>query len=190
MQRIGHGLTDFFINWLRTEKNLSRVGAEGSLTNLASELLKSMTERKRALFDTPSMVAAIYLDPRVKIKLNNTQKECAVLFIKKLYIRMHQLKETDAETTNVENNTLDELNEEFAAAEGDGDEVDTINLMVSLANYDLVRRVDVKCAVMDFWKNRKEEFPLIYPLACVIHSIPAGQCLEERNFSSFGFIRN
>lgn len=30
----------------------------------------------------------------------------------------------------------------------------------------------------------------MYPLASVLHSVPAGQCVEERNFSSFSFIRN
>lgn len=190
MQKVGYGLADFYVSWLRIDKNLDRICLEGTLLNLASELKKALQEYKQQLFDTPSMAAAIFLDPRVKFTLTITQKECATLYLKKLFVRMEQLKEGDVELNETGDNTLDELNVDFALIHGETEELDTSVFLVSLANYDGVKNVNLKHCVMDFWKHHKEQYPLIYPLACAIHAIPAGQALEERNFSSFGYLRS
>lgn len=164
--------------------------AHGTLTNLATEYLSALERHRAELLDTPYMLASIYLDPRVKSKLNTTQKECAILLLKKLFMRAKEIFETPPESNQTPNNTLDELNEEFSDPNNDSVDVLTGALMTAFTAYDAVKHVDLKCSVMDFWKNHKEEHDLIYPLACVIHSIPAGQCFEEQNFSSFGYIRN
>lgn len=190
MQRIGYGLADFQVSWLRIERNLQRIMAEGTMLNLVTELADALNKRKADVFNTPSMVAAIYLDPRVKFKLNNSQKELAILHLKKLHIRLNELNAVEPEEKNIANNTLNELNEEFEVMNGNCEEVDTSQLMLLFAIYDNVKHIDIKCSVMDFWKKCKEEFPLIYPLSCIIHAIPAGQCFEERNFSSFSYINN
>lgn len=192
MQRVGYGLADFYVSWLRIEKNLTRIMAEATLLDLANELMKSLDTRRAELFNTPNMIAAIYLDPRTKYKLTSVQKECAILHLKKLYVRVFQLKNVEIEEQSNGNNTLDELNEEFTTQEGEAipDEVDVSHLLMALTVYDAVKHVDYKLPVMEFWKRNKDEFSLIYPLACVVHAVPAGQCLEERNFSSFSYIRS
>lgn len=187
MQNIGYGLADFCISWLRINKNLERINVGATLLDLATKLIESLEARKAEVFDTPLMLAAIYLDPRIKHQLNIIQKECATLCLKTVFNRI-QNKSTQT-SEELQNNTLDELNEEFAMqSEPVSQPVD--DLIMSLANYDLVKRVDVKRNVMDFWKDHKEEFPLLHSVACIIHAIPAGQCLEERNFSSFSYVRN
>lgn len=190
MQSVGYGLADFCVSWMRIEKNLNRLNADCTQLNLGFELLRELEARKADLFDTPYMLAAIFLDPRIKFKLNNVQKECAILHIKNLYTRMKLLEIKENDTENQHHNTLDELNEEYAATYNTEEHFDTSHLMISLSSYDAVKHVDFKCNVMDFWQEHKQEFPLIYPLACVVHAIPAGQSFEERNFSSFSFIRN
>lgn len=65
------------------------------------------------------------------------------------------------------------------------DEVDVIHLLMSLTAYDAVKHVDFKCSVMEFWKRNKEEFPLVYPLACDVHAAPAGQCVKKETFHLF-----
>lgn len=194
MQRIGYGLADFFISWLRIERNLERtLLSEPTEMNLALILKDALETRKNELFETPSMTAAIYLDPRVKSKLDARQKEIAILHLKTLYSRILKLKMPEPEANELPNNTLDELNEEFADDESElypPDVVDTSALMMSFSKYDMVKHVDIKSNVMDFWKKNKDEFSLIYHLARVIHGIPAGQCYEEQNFSSFSYIRS
>lgn len=194
MQRVGYGLADFFISWLRIERNLNRITSEHTLTNLASELNKALENRKAELFQTPNMLAAIYLDPRVKSKLDRTEKEIAILHLRKLYTRIHQVKTNQEVGVNeLVNNTLDELNEEFADHESElypSEEVDTSTLMLSFTQYESVKHFNCKAAVMDFWAKNNNDFPLIYELACVVHAVPAGQCFEEQNFSSFSYIRS
>lgn len=193
MQRIGYGLSDFYISWLRIERNLNRILADDTLLNLAHELQVALERRKGQLFETPNMLAAIYLDPRVKSKLDARQKEISILHLKKLYVRIRQLNKPEPTADEQVNNTLDELDEEFVATENElypPDEIDTSSLMVSFTNYDFVKHVNIKSNVMDFWIKSKSEFPLIYELACVVHSVSAGQCYEEQNFSSFSYIRS
>lgn len=191
MQKVGYGLADFCISWLRIGKNLERMNVEETLTDLTSELSCKLDARKAQIFDTPSMLAAMYLDPRIKHKLQNPQKECAILFLKKLMSRQQNQFTNQTDVNETLNNTLDELNEEFATMEGSrGIGPDESQLMASFAAYDHIQRVNIKDKVMDFWKTHKGEFPLIYSLACIIHAIPANQCLEERNFSSFSYIRS
>lgn len=192
MQKVGYGLADFYVSWLRIEKKLDRICVEGTLLNLAPELKKALEEYQQQLLDTPTMVAAIFLDPRIKFKLTNIQKECATLYLKKLFVRMHGFKYSEIELNETGNNTLDELNEDFAIIHGETETnaLDTSNLLISLADYETVKHFNLKHSTMDFWKHNKEQYPLIYPLACAIHAVPAGQAFEERNFSSFGYIRN
>lgn len=159
------------------------------MTSLVTKLKDRLEARKTQIFDTPSMHAAIYLDPRVKHTLNERQKECAILYLKKILSRLQQLKTGQTEMNETPNNTLDELDEEFASSSSGGDTEES-QLIASLASYENVQHVNFKTKVMDFWKERKTEFPLIYTLACVIHAIPANQSLEERNFSAFSYIRN
>lgn len=93
------------------------------------------------------------------------------------------------------NNTLDELNEEFNSAvmhdsfEEDFN-TDDNQIMMAFTDYDKVKHVDIKNDKMFFWKNHKDEHKLIYPLACIVHSIPASQALIESHFSSFSYVRS
>lgn len=188
MQNIGYGLADFYVSLLRIEKNLCRAAAIDTL-NLATHLIQELNSRKADLLQTPSMISAIYLDPRIKFKLTSQEKELAKLHLLKLYKRIEEIKTNGSEISDDQNNTLDELNEEYAIAQSNFD-IDTSCLLQSLAKYEAVPRANLKDAIMDFWNSNKEQFPLIYRLACIIHAIPAGQCFEERNFSSFSYIRN
>lgn len=190
MQKVGYGLSDFYISWLRIHKNLDRKIAEGTLLNLASKLKEKLNNREAEVFDTPSMVAAKYLDPRVKCKLSVSEKEIAIHYLKKILNRQNVLKKRPEASNDSVNNTLDELNDELADERETETETDENLLILSLSKYDLVKKIDLKRHVMEFWKENKSEFPVLYSLACIIHAIPAGQCLEERNFSSFSIIRN
>lgn len=107
------------------------------------------------------MVAAIYLDPRVKFKWNETQKECAMFYLKQLTIRHQQIESNDEMHTENEadlvNDTLDELNEEFYSAQvhvsyEDSSLYDSNQLMIAITEYDKVKHVDVKSTAKNFWK--------------------------------------
>lgn len=194
MQRIGYSLADFYITWLRMERGLSRFVS--GPTSLAQLLINAMKSREHQLILTPTMMAAMFLDPRIKYKLSNTQKECAVLTLEKLQHRLETVRNVQNENgTNISrNDTLDELNAE-AMAECEAHDnrsvdiaVHTVDLRASITKYDSVQRINMKHELMEFWKTHKNDFPILYDLACIVHSVPAGQCLVEQNFSSFQYV--
>lgn len=117
----------------------------------------------------------------------------ATLYLVKLHRRTEDIKTNGVEINHAINydldNMLDELNEEYGTQSDDA-EFDSSGLLLSLTSYDAIQRSNLKDEVMNFWRTNKEQFPTIYRLACIIHAIPAGQCFEERNFSSFAYIRN
>lgn len=193
MQRLGYGLADFYISWMRMSRSLARhiIGP----TSLAQNLIDALKSREYLLVATPTMMVAIFLDPRIKYKLNNTEKECAVLALEKLHHRLKMLEKSQhANGATNSNDTLDELNQEamVECAESDNTLNDgaiyTSGLHANIERYNSVHRADMKSEVMEFWKNRKNDYPILYSLACIVHSVHAGQCLVERNFSSFQYI--
>lgn len=107
MQAVGYGLSDFFISWLRMKRSLGRLN-NGQL-NLAPHLIEALNERESQLLETPTMMSAMFLDPRIKGRLTDLQRECAIISLEKLYIR---LTAKDDQNDSTRNDTLDELNAE------------------------------------------------------------------------------
>lgn len=195
MQRNGYGLADFYISWLRMKRGLSRIN-NGEL-NLARQLDKALEERENLLLETPTMMLAMYLHPRVKNRLNNIQKECATIAAEKLHIRLTNVGNQSGANVSA-NDTLDELNAEVSGGYSNADNntnaagsnITLGQFRESIIKYDAVRPTDIKSNVFGFWKERKQEFPMIYNLACVVHAVNAGQCEVERNFSAFSSVRD
>lgn len=183
MQRIGYGLADFYISWLRMRRSLGRL-VNGQL-NLAERMTSSLNERENILIDTPTMATAMYLDPRIKYKLNDQQTECAKISLEKLHGRINN---TITSLTVSSNDTLDELNAEAMesnSSSGMGNIIPSVALRESFDKYNSVQPTNIKLDVMDFWKDKKQEFPVLYELACIVHAVQAGQCAVESNFSAF-----
>lgn len=59
MQRVGYGLADFDISWMRMNRSLSR-HIDGRL-RLAENLIAELHQHEEKLLDTPTMVAAMYI---------------------------------------------------------------------------------------------------------------------------------
>lgn len=189
MQSVGYGLADFFISWLRIKRSLDRL-SEGQL-DFAHRLKNAIYDRENLLLDTPTMMLAMYLDPRIKGRLNTIQKECAIISLEKLHMRLINAKYPTV--TPVANDTLDELNAETFESRDDttsSTDTDIGALRKSCTKYDVVKPANIKSSVLDFWRDHKEEFPLLYELACIVHAVHAGQCCVERNFSAFQYVRD
>lgn len=168
MQAFGFGLADFNIRWLRICKSLKRIHAP--MTNLPNLLLERLKAHEPAVFNTPNMLAAMYLDPRVKYKLSSTQKECAILHLKNLHMRMKQLTEKPALNASEMNTTLDELKEEFEAIHGRRERVSG-DILTALSNYDLVGHVDYKADLMDLATTQ----------GGIFIDVPLGKCSTFRS---------
>lgn len=162
MQRNGYGLADFYISWLRMKRGLSRIN-NGEL-NLARQLDKALEERENLLLETPTMMLAMYLHPRVKNRLNNIQKECATIAAEKLHIRLTNVGNQSGANVSA-NDTLDELNAEVSGGYSNADNntnaagsnITLGQFRESIIKYDAVRPTDIKSNVFGFWKERKQK---------------------------------
>lgn len=199
MQGKGYGLSDFYISWLRMKRSLGRI-TNGQL-NLADKLMEKLEEREITLMETPTMITAMYLDPRIKHRLSRetNSKELAKISVEKIHLRMRNVDKNSNDVNAPANDTLDELNAE--AMDNVSNQIPTtilaeresnIHLSLireSMTKFDTVNPTDIKSNIFDFWKERKAEFPLLYDVACIVHAVPAGQCSVERDFSSFTCVR-
>lgn len=144
------------------------------------------------MLDTPTMMISIYLDTRIKYRLNNIQRECATIAAEKLHIRLKSM-DSQHEMNVSPNDTLDEMNAE--ALDGSISGNNNTNVLLaplreSIIKYDAIKPTDIKSNVLDFWQARKQEFPLLYELACIVYAVHASQCTVERHFSAFSCVRD
>lgn len=185
-QKEGYGLSDFYISWLRMQKGLGRV-ENSHFFDLASKLLTRLDQRAPSLFKTPLMLCAIYLDPRINFKLSHAQKRDAALQLITIQERILALNAKNVQQTI--NDTLDEIQAEYCLQDGEQVDGNTSAFLESLAKFE-TEKVPIKHPVTQFWEINRHKYPLIYPLAEVLHSVPANQCCTERSFSSFSFLRS
>lgn len=187
-QAIGYGLADFYISWLRIQKGLARLIDQSKYTNIAEKLTNRLREREPSLFDTPLMLCAVYLDPRINFKLGTGQKRNAALKLIQIHERISALNNSNA--TNVMNDTLDEIQAEYRFGEGEQRDSNITALLDSVAKFETERPYDIRATVTDFWGKNGHKYPVLEPLVQIIHAVAANQCGTERSFSSFTYIRS
>lgn len=73
LRRREYTLPDFFGDWIRVKRALNQMQHE-----LASTIVRYMTEREKNLLNHKLMISAIYFDPRYNFLLTEEQKRSAV----------------------------------------------------------------------------------------------------------------
>lgn len=186
-QKVGYSLSDFYITLIRIRKGLERVNNPDSYSSLASNLMKRLDDRAPSLFETPLMLCAIYLDPRINFKLTNAQKRDAAMALIKIYERNTELDSSNNKTAI--NDTLDEIQAEYCSRDGETQDKNSTALLTSLTNFE-TEKCDIRAPVKAFWKDNGHKYPMIHPLARAIHSVGANQCVTESSFSAFSYLRS
>lgn len=187
MQKVGYGLADFYIGWLRVKKNLRRHLNERTELDLAAKLIEHMDRRSSSLFKTPLLLCTVYLDPRMMFTLSAEQKAEAAMKLVDIHKRI-----TDANHMVQQDqlhDTLDEIRDEYVSQQtqnrGSAD-----YLFQALAMYETEPAYDIHEPVMKFWIENSHKYPLLRPLADILHAVPSNQCCTERGFSGLSYIRS
>lgn len=188
MQRVGYGLSDLYIGWLRVTKNLQRIINSEPQFDLATKLLEHMERRAPSLFKSPLFLSAVYLDPRINFKLCDEQRASAAMDLLKIYERV-TTNQLNANNENRINDTLDEIQDEFQAQRGEN-QIGTNNVLKEMSVYETEKQYDIRAPVMRFWEENSTKYPLLRPLADILHAVPSNQCRTEASFSSLSYIRN
>lgn len=188
MQRVGYGLSELYIGWLRVKLNLKRMLNTEQQFNLVTKLNEAMDWRAASLFNSPLMLCAIYLDPRISFKLSDEQKATAAMDLLEIHERL-MASELNTEKENHANDTLDEIQAEYQA-ERNEDLFGRTSVLKEMAIFETEKISDIKSGVMDFWENNTHKYPLLRALADILHAVPSNQCRTEASFSSLSYIRN
>lgn len=188
MQRVGYGLGDLYIGWLRVKKNLQRFVNDKQQFDLAKLLIEKMDQRAPSLFESPLFLSSVYLDPRINFKLSDEQKVTAAMALLKIHERVED-SQLNADRENRVNDTLDEIQDEYQTQHNEDQSCRT-RVLKEMSIYETERPYDIKATVMQFWEVNSEKYQLLRPLANLLHAVPSNQCRTEASFSSFSYIRN
>lgn len=205
VQKASFALSDFYGCWLKIQIKLKKLCSRtDSITNLAQELLNAMNEREQQLLQHPTMVAAIFMDPRFHCDLTSDQKRDAKMELIKVWKRIRQMN--SSEGNNEE--SVDELEAYLAekhqqvkslAQDGEADmNLSDDGFKQLLNDYEKeLLRLHHSVSILNFWAGRMKtsfasphfiNIPQIQIVAFTVLGVSSTQVPCERTFSHVNFI--
>lgn len=80
----------------------------------------------------------------------------------------------------------------MAAELGDTEQTDADDqnsaIQLEFERFKRLKRIEKEASVLDFWKENKTKFPILYELSQVLFSVSNGQTSVERAFSSLDYV--
>jgi hypothetical protein len=162
---------------------------------LASTLLAELKKREISLFENDAFLAAIYMDPRYKTTLSQTDKARARMHVTKTWINIRNLKEKDIEIEDREPDAVlseDEVDllikerENCENADTNGDALAS-RISLILDDYDKWPRIAKKLNILEYWERQKIHSEL-FEISQVVLAVPVTQVSVERAFSGLKFV--
>lgn len=186
-------LTDFYLEWLKFEMEISRMK-----TYSADSLLINIQNRSKTFLENLSIKTAIYLDPRLKASLTDNQQMEAKLHLKNVFMKIKANSEHHSKgecsltvlpeappRTDEFDKYLHELIRKTAS--------NSLNWKdyheKLFFDYDNSTRMNHNLSVLEFWDSKRLQSPELYNFANVLFGIPATQATVMRGFSALNFLR-
>lgn len=174
------------------------------------KLVECLTNREKHLMQNKVLFAAIFLDPRYKITLDDQQYTTATSHLIGVWLQLKKLEQKSVDLTiNNDDIILSEDSDDDSTVGSDGleeflkekDNIDkcivskmsqtsishTIKAILKLY-YIKQDRLNHKINILKFWKSLETVYPEIYILSKIILSVPSTQVSVERLFSGLKFI--
>lgn len=179
-------------------------------TSFSEKLVECLTNREKHLMQNKVLLAAIFLDPRYKITLDDQQYTTAISHLIGVWLQLKKLEQKSVDLTiNNDDLILSEDSEDESTTGSDGleeflkekDNVDKCivskmsqtsvshTIEAILKSYHIKQdRLNHKINILKFWKSMETVYPEIYILSKIILSVPSTQVSVERLFSGLKFI--
>ncbi|KAF2883044.1 hypothetical protein ILUMI_23121 [Ignelater luminosus] len=167
---------DFYRTWLKCKVDTERIGSRFSKL-----LVSYMNEREEKLFENEIILSAIYLDPRFKVVLNETQIESAKNYIIQVWEVLHFLENSEPNLLDLSSITGDNCHQVLKMI---GDSTSLQN------SYIEEPRQKRDCDVIKYWMNKENVSPNLFKIAKNIISMPVTEVSVERAFSAMKYILN
>lgn len=188
-------LSDFFGYW-----TVLRIKMSKSDDQFSQQLLNQMNNYHDMLIENPTIIGAVYLDPRYQRGLGN-KKSLAVDFLADLYEKITRIEAfNDAsisveieENNNHSDGSYEELNEYLDACNSAyGMErtnyLDARQKITNILNDFNGEGLPLTASVLEYWKEKSNTKPELYKLASVMMTIPPTQTSVERVFSALALV--
>lgn len=202
-------LSDVYGRWITSLLHLRDCAKRKSYTTgLADCLVNALNQRKEVVFKNPSMVCALYLDPRFHtvVASDENLREQSKKQLLNIWRRLHVLQIETSEQNDTSNNS-NELQFEFdeqaawdlhmSASAGSSTLLDPVSGDLNPCNEpDIEILIDIfqpktlpiNTDVLRHWESIKCDHPELHELAMVVFSVPPTEVRVECDFSSLDFI--
>lgn len=182
--------TDLYLWSKRISLALDEIIADGPRFEFANVLQANLKEREKKLFKTPIFMAAMYLDPRFKLQLDDTETEIAIATLHELnkQLNWRPLPSPAVGLNSIDRQIEAEILGNVQAQQSDAQIRTELTLVMS--KYNAVRVTDINRNAIIFWRENKTIYPQLYELAKVVFSIASSISETERTFSAFSYIYN
>ncbi|KYM94576.1 Zinc finger BED domain-containing protein 4, partial [Cyphomyrmex costatus] len=199
-------LSEFFGLWFKT-----KVTTEALQTSFSKLIVEQMIYREENYNDI--LLSAVYMDPRYKVLLDNTQIQRAKTHLKRLWIKIVSVNHNNIE--NSMNKSNENSNGNSSNSSGTGSSYDEFENLLKLKEQqhtlmnsssresDLYlhrienelerynneqKRISRRINILEFWEEKKQDQLELYKLAMIVLAVPATQVSVERLFSGLKFI--
>lgn len=187
-------LSDLFRCWIRIHVKLQKMKDDsGLLTELVDTLLESLKIRKIGLLKHPSMLCAIYLDPRIYRELSENEIQIAKMTLANLNDRIQSLRINLSDSV-MSNDSIEEYFKQQNDQQTTSNDTNEkrAHFMQSLDNFrnslPHESSTNHNKSIFEFWEYKKQMYPALYEVSCVINAIPPSQVTVERSFSALSYM--
>lgn len=201
IQHSAYTLSDFYGDWMQMTRKLEKMTQlDGSTKDFARILLDQTKKRESSVMNSSAMLSAVYLDPRYKFFLNESEVRIAKITLTELHTRVSEAKLLFSQSQPKEQAADEDSFEEECVKKGlsrtfyeqdmssaGPTDINSANLFEA---YERTDRIHHKNSILKFWDDHSNEHPALYELASIIHAIPPSQATVERAFSVLGYIYN
>lgn len=192
-------LSDFFGYWTMLRIKVSKADDE-----LSKNLLTQMDKYHDLLMKNPTLIAAVYLDPRYQRGIG-VNKHMAVTYLADLFEKIIEVEAYHDESDTFE--TIEESNEKEGSYEELGQYLDACDsvygvnrtsessipkekekITTILNDFHGKVQLPLTASVWGFWKENKDIYRELYKLASIVMAMPPTQTVVERIFSVLALV--
>ncbi|CAI6357289.1 unnamed protein product [Macrosiphum euphorbiae] len=198
-------LSDFYSSWISCKIETRSLG-----NPFSNKLVKCMENREQFIMNNKVLLAAVFLDPRFKITLDEIQYNMAINHLVSVWLYLKNngmgIKDTDENVENMEDRNSEsdlDSNENSDVLEQFLREKESVEPEISCSSqystskfienklktyYLNQKRLSLKTNILQFWQSMEDIHPELNVLAKIVFAVPSTQVSVERLFSGLKFI--
>ena len=187
---------DFFAQWLKC-----RAESENQGSPLGKKIAQMMGDKQHCLFENDFFKAAVFLDTRYNIMLDEEEAEAAKSHIWNIWSQLKALVSEENRSNNDArpSTSFDEQHDgdlvdewlqsrEREKSQNRQQEMTRNEFNVMLEKFDCEPRLARNCDVLAYWEGKKNIYPELFEVSQVVLGVPVTQVSVERSFSHLKFI--